>query len=69
MHNLTKYLVLMLIYVASVPRCCLHASCYYINPATNRKITAQNYCPPCQLGKLPSSRISTDVLALCAQNL
>jgi hypothetical protein len=34
-----------------------------INPATNRKITAQNYCPPCQLGKLPSSRISTDILA------
>jgi hypothetical protein len=40
-----------------------------INPATNRKITAQNYCPPCQLGKLPSSRISTDILALRAQNL
>jgi hypothetical protein len=40
-----------------------------INPTTNRKITAQNYCPPCQLGKLPSSRISTDILALRAQNL
>jgi hypothetical protein len=40
-----------------------------INPATNKKITAQNYCPPCQLGKLPSSRISTDILALRAQNL
>ena len=40
-----------------------------INPATNRKITAQNYCPPCQLGKLPSSRISMDILALRAQNL
>jgi hypothetical protein len=34
-----------------------------INPATNKKITAQNYCPPCQLGKLPSSRISMDILA------
>jgi hypothetical protein len=34
-----------------------------INPATNRKITAQNYCPPCQLGKLPSSKIYTDILA------
>jgi hypothetical protein len=40
-----------------------------ISPATNRKITGQNYCPPCQLGKLPSSRISTDILALRAQNL
>jgi hypothetical protein len=40
-----------------------------INPATNRKITTQNYCPLCQLGKLPSSRISTDILALRAQNL
>jgi hypothetical protein len=40
-----------------------------INPATNKKITAQNYCPPCQLGKLPSSRISMDILALRAQNL
>jgi hypothetical protein len=40
-----------------------------INPATNKQITAQNYCPPCQLGKLPSSRISTDILALRAQNL
>ena len=39
------------------------------NPATNRKIIAQNYCPPYQLGKLPSSRISTDILALRAQNL
>jgi hypothetical protein len=40
-----------------------------INPATNKQITTQNYCPPCQLGKLPSSRISTDILALRAQNL
>jgi hypothetical protein len=40
-----------------------------INPATNKQIISQNYCPPCQLGKLPSSRISTDILALCAQNL
>jgi hypothetical protein len=40
-----------------------------INPTTNKQITAQNYCPPCQLGKLPSSRISTDILALRAQNL
>jgi hypothetical protein len=40
-----------------------------INPATNKQITAQNYCPPCQLGKLPSSRISMDILALRAQNL
>ena len=40
-----------------------------INHATNKRITAQNYCPPCQLGKLPSSRISTDILALHAQNL
>jgi hypothetical protein len=30
---------------------------------------AQNHCPPCQLGKQPSSRISTDILALRAQNL
>jgi hypothetical protein len=40
-----------------------------INPATNKQITAQNYCPPCQLGKLPSCRISTDILALRAENL
>jgi hypothetical protein len=40
-----------------------------INPSTNKKIIARNYCPPCQLGKLPSSRISTDILALRAQNL
>jgi hypothetical protein len=33
------------------------------------KITTKNYCPPCQLGKLRSSRISTDILALCAKNL
>jgi hypothetical protein len=59
----------MIIYVASVPSCCLLSSCDKINPATNRKITAQNYCPPCQLGKLPSSRISTYILALRAQNL
>jgi hypothetical protein len=40
-----------------------------INPATKRKINAQNCCPPYQLGKLPSSRISTDILALRAQKL
>jgi hypothetical protein len=40
-----------------------------IKPATNKQLTTQNYCPPCQLGKLPSSRISTDILALRAQNL
>jgi len=34
-----------------------------INSATNKKITTQNYFPPCQQGKLPSSRISTDILA------
>jgi hypothetical protein len=32
------------------------------NTATN-KITSQTYCPPCQLGKLPSSKISMDILA------
>jgi hypothetical protein len=54
----------MLIYVAF-----LLPAAAQINPATNKQITAQNYCPPCQLGKLPSSRISTDILALRAQNL
>jgi hypothetical protein len=32
------------------------------NTATN-KITTQTYYPPCQLGKLPSSKISMDILA------
>jgi hypothetical protein len=55
---------MMLIFVAF-----LLPAATQINPATNKKINAQNYCPPCQLGKLPSSRISTDILALRAQNL
>jgi hypothetical protein len=59
----------MLIYVASCFVVAFLLPATQINPATNRKITAQNYCPPCQLGKLPSSRISTDILALRAQNL
>ena len=59
----------MLISVASSLAVAFLLPAPQINPATNRKITAQNYCPPCQLGKLPSSRITTDILALRAQNL
>jgi hypothetical protein len=62
-------MVLMLIVVATVPCCCLPVTCYPDQSCHKQKITAQNYCPPCQLGKLPSSRISTDILALRAQNL
>ena len=59
----------MLISIASCLAATFLLPATQINPATNQKITAQNYCPPCQLGKLPSSRISTDILALHAQNL
>jgi hypothetical protein len=60
----------MLISVAS----CLAAAALLLpatqpSPVANTEKFAQNYCPPCQLGKRPSSRISTDILALRAQNL
>ena len=56
-------MVLMLIYVALLPCCCLPATWYIDQSSHKQRITSQTYCPPCQLGKLPSSRISMDILA------
>ena len=67
MHNSTGYLNLML-FLLPTPAALLLPATQPCPVATHKKY-AQNHCPPCQLGKRPSSRISTDILALRAQNL